>query len=220
MQVDWEKMLLRNFPVVNAAGGGGEVDADLEEPAAVTSERPCIAFRFNLPQSLLRALVHFQLQDIDVLRCLHHDVHTTVAGVALHIHVETHQAEEHIERVLEINLQIAHHLIVAVGEEILQAAHEALSIAIADIFHKPGNGERTFFLNLGSVERIEVFDKALLHLTVGESQLIFVKFRVVALQREVSTLVEQRQRVLVHDVDAVERVGGDSGRAAAAGSRP
>ena len=209
MQVDWEKMLLRNFPVVNAAGGGGEVDADLEEPAAVTSERPCIAFRFNLPQSLLRALVHFQLQDIDILRSLHQDVHAAVGGVTLHLHVEAHQAEEHVERVLEVNLQISHHLIITVGEEVLQAAHEALGITFFHVFHKSGNGKCILLLHFRSVERIEILDEALFHLTVWKPQPILIEAAVIALQRKVAALVEQRQRVLVHDIDAVERVGGE-----------
>ena len=58
-------------------------------------------------------------------------------------------------------------------------------------------------------EVIQVFHKALLHLAVGECQGVDIEAAVITLQGEVPTLVEEGQGVLVHDVDAVERVGGE-----------
>ena len=58
-------------------------------------------------------------------------------------------------------------------------------------------------------EVIQVFHKALLHLAVGECQGVEIKLGIVVLQGEVPTLVEEGQGVLIHDVDAVERVGGE-----------
>ena len=90
--------------------------------------------------------------------------------MAFHIHIEPHQAEEYIERVLEVQLQIAHHLIVAIGKECFQTAHEALGITFAHIFYKLGNREPAFVLCLRRVKRKQIFNKALFHLTIRKPQ--------------------------------------------------
>ena len=48
-----------------------------------------------------------------------------------------------------------------------------------------------------------IFDESLFHFPVRESQSVAVELLVIILDGQVTALVEQWQRVLVHDVDAV-----------------
>ena len=59
-----------------------------------------------------------QFDDIDILGRLDHHVHTAVGRMPLHFHIQPHQVEDHVQRVLQVDFQPAHHLIVARGEEV------------------------------------------------------------------------------------------------------
>ena len=53
-------ILFHDFPVINAASGGGEVDANLEEVTVIMGKGLGITFCLNLSKSLVGSLVQFQ----------------------------------------------------------------------------------------------------------------------------------------------------------------
>ena len=126
--------------------------------------------------------------------------------MTLNAYIQAHQLEQHIYHVLEIYLFVAHYLIVATGKQTLQAAHEAFRIARAHFLYEVANLEWSLLRGLGGIEGNEIPDEAFANLTVGKAEEIGLELLVIARYREITALIKQRQWVLVHDIDAVQRV--------------
>ena len=63
-----------HFPFLDPSRLAGEADPDFENPASIGGKGLGIAFVLDLFQGLVRAGIHLQFHDIDVLAGLHHDV--------------------------------------------------------------------------------------------------------------------------------------------------
>ena len=69
--------------------------------------------------------------------------------MTLYLNIQPHQVEDHVQRVLQVDFQPAHHLIVARGEEVRKAGHEGLGMPTTDVFDKVDNGKPPKVLSLG-----------------------------------------------------------------------
>ena len=173
---------------------------------AVGGKCRAVVLFFYLAQGGIGSLVNLQLEDIDEVACLHHYVHAAIGSMPLNVYIQAHQLEQHIYHVLEIYLLVAHYLIVATGKQTLQAVHEAFRIARAHFLYEVAYLEWSLLRGLGGIEGNEIPDEAFANLTVGKAKEIALELLVIARYREITALIKQRQRVLVHDVDAVQRV--------------
>ena len=76
------------------------------------------------------------LKDVDILLSLDEYVYSPIGRMTFHFGVKTHHLEDNPNRILEIEFRIAHHLIIAIGEEGFQSLHETIHLALLHIFHE------------------------------------------------------------------------------------
>ena len=118
-----------DLPVFDAAGLGGEVDANADYLPAIHPEFAVVFLLFNLPQSLLRAAVIFQLYEVDVVVSLDVYVYTSVGGCGLCLGFQPHKIHEKVESVVEVVLVVHLHLEINTGEIRLHALHRLVRLA-------------------------------------------------------------------------------------------
>ena len=124
-----------NQPLLDIAGLGREVHADLEDLPIVSGERWGVAFLLDLPQGLLGGSVELELHDIYIAIGLQDEVYTPVRGMVLHLRVQADQLEDDEEDVPVMQLRVSlrllpgDHLVGCVGEEALEAVEESVVIA-------------------------------------------------------------------------------------------
>ena len=90
-----------HLPVLEPSGSGGEGGANLENFSAIGPEGPVVSFLLNLVQGILGVLVPLEFQDIDKLVGLDECVYPAVGGMALHLHLLSHELEHYIQGVLD-----------------------------------------------------------------------------------------------------------------------
>lgn len=129
--------------------------------------------------------------------------------MAFDLDVEAEEFEEDVEGVLEVHFLVSYDLVVAVGKERLQAACEGFGLPALYLADEVADGEYAGGGGAGEVVGHKELDEACFDLSVREAECVDVEDFVVVLDGEVSALVDEGQRVLVHHVDAVEYVRGD-----------
>ena len=95
-------MLICYFPLRDAAGCRGEIDAYLVDDAAIALEGLGILLRLYLLKGCIGTLVYLQLKNVDVIGGLDEDVHATVGRMTLHIDIETEKPEPGPKGVLQV----------------------------------------------------------------------------------------------------------------------
>lgn len=110
-------MRLLDLVAFNSSCLRGEVDTYLEELPPVHGERPGIGIVLYLPEGFVSSLVQFAFDDVDIVGDLDNGIHTLVGSRASHLDVETHDLEDEIEDVLEIQLCVADNFVVGIGKE-------------------------------------------------------------------------------------------------------
>lgn len=188
-------------------GLGGEVGPDPEDLPAVGEEGPVVAFLVDLVQGVVGILVTLELQDIDEFVCLDEGVDASVGGVALDLYLLAHQLEHHVHRVLEVELVIAHDLVVHVGEERREAAHQHLHVAGLDVFDELVDGQAGFAADDRGVIVAEGVQEAVFHFFVGIHQRVAVDGRIVIPDGQVAGLEQEGDDIGLAGVDSrkVER---------------
>ena len=194
-------------PVLKAAGLRREADAYLVERARIGGVGEGIALLFYLPKGGLHRVVELQLHDVDIVLRLDDDVDAAVAGVSLHVHIEAQELHDDRHAVLEVQLHVTHHLIRPVGEQCLQARHEALDIALLQVADEIRDEEVLPVSRDGRVERHEEMGESLFHFLVRIAQFVHAESLVVALDGEVAALVDEGYGILHRCVEACQVVG-------------
>ena len=118
-----------------------------------------------------------------------------LGSVVLDLGVEAGQAEDDEQYVLVVQLDVLCHFVRAVGEERLQALHEAVDVPVFHIGDELPDGESAFSLLHRSVVRQQEVHEPFLDLTVRESQFVDPRLGDESLDGEVSALVDHRDRV-------------------------
>ena len=125
--------------------------------------------------------------------------------MTFHLYIQPQQGEKDIHGILKVKLFVAHDGIVAFGKKGCQTLHE--------LFYFPGTNILDKLRNVYDAVPVfryiifrEVLYEALAHLAVGKTQSVGLELFVVVFDGQISALVEQRQRVLVHGVDGIEGV--------------
>ena len=124
--------------------------------------------------------------------------------MALHLHVEAHQLEDNRQCVLEINLHLSHHLVVAVGKQCLQTGHEAFDIAVSDIPNEIIDGKRPVH-SARKIVGAKELGKTPFHLLIRESETVTFELFVKVLDGQIAALEQQRNRVVVHHIHTIHR---------------
>ena len=192
-------------------GLGGEVGADPEKFAVVSSEGPVIALLVDLVQGVVGILVAFELQDIDELVGLDEGVDAAVGGVAFDLHLLPHQLEHHIHRVLEVEFVVAHELVVHVGEEGREAAHQHIDVAGLDVPYEFVDGQLATVPVDWRVELAQGLHETVFHFPVGVVEVVKAKACVKAFDGQIPALVQQGDDIRTAGIGAGEQGCGHLG---------
>ncbi len=158
------------LPLVDTPFLSRKVQTHLEQLTRIGGKWLGIAFLLYLLQGDVGTLVDLQLEDVDVFFRLHQDVHSSIGGMAFHLYIKTKQGKEHIHRIVEIQLLVAHQGIVAISEEGLQTVHEAFCVTCPNLPNEIGDVECRLVFLFGCVKRHQILDKALSHFPIGKSK--------------------------------------------------
>ena len=180
---------------------GGKISADFENFALISGEGPVVSLLVNLVQGVIGILVPLELQDIDVFVCLDERVNAAVGGVPLHFDLLAHQLEHHIHRVLEIELVVAHDLVVHVGEECAEPSHQHLDGSATDVLDEFINREAGLALYDRSKILAQGIQETILDLFVGIYQRISINAAVVVLNGQIAGLVEEGNDIGADGID-------------------
>lgn len=179
----------------------GEVGPDPEDLSAVGEEGPVVAFFVDLVQRVVGVFVALELQDIDEAVGLDEGVDAPVGGVALHLHLLADHPEHHVHSVLEVELVIAHNLVVHIGEEGREAAHQHFGVAGMDVFDKFIDRQAGFAADDRGVVIAEGIQKTVFHFFVGIHQRIAVDGLVITPDGQVAGLEQEGDDIGLASVD-------------------
>ena len=163
--------------------------------ASVRLIRYQVTFIINLLQGLFCRAVQFELEDVNVFRGLHYGVRTAFSTFHFRLRELAHQLEDKVEHYLIVTFGLCVQFVGEVGKEGLQAGEEGVVIACTQFLHKLTDIKSLVAVRHRSVVWYQKVDKTIADFVVGELQQVIAKLLVVVLNGEITTLVNQRDRI-------------------------
>ena len=197
-----------HYPLVDVPGLAAEVHTYAVNFTAVLCEREGVLFILYLFKCILCAPVQLELHDIYIAVGLQHQVYPASRCMVFHFRVQPRQSEHYEKDVLVMQLDVLRQLVRAVRQERLQTFHEAVDVARFDVGYEVPDRESAPRLLQWSVIRKEELEEPFFHFPVREAQFIYARLRDIALDGQVTALVNHRYRIGRRRIDAVKDIGG------------
>lgn len=180
------------FPPANRPRGTVKNHANLYHTPAVCPVRDGILLAVNLSQRLFRGTVVFELEDINDILQLHHHIRTAYGTLHFRLHILPHQPEQQIENGLIMLFGLVLQIIGNGGKEGTGTLQAALHITLHQVAKERDDVEGVVLGRQVHVRGKQGFNEPFTDLTVGIGQTIDLEITVIALNGQITALVEHR----------------------------
>ena len=180
------------FPPANRPRGTVKIHTNLDHTPAVRPVRDGILLAVNLSQRLFRGTVVFELEDINDILQLHHHIRTAYGTLHFRLHILPHQPEQQIENGLIMLFGLVLQIIGNGGKEGTGTLQAALHITLHQVAKERDDVEGVVLGRQVHVRGKQGFNEPFTDLTVGIGQTIDLEITVIALNGQITALVEHR----------------------------
>ena len=189
-------ILFLHQPTFYVASFCREFDTDFHYLSVVRLKRYSISLIMNLLESLFSRTVQLELEHIYILRSLNNGISSSLRTMNFGLRELPHQLEYQIDHNLIMAFGLIIQFIREIGKESLEAMHESIRISVFQFPNELTDVETLLVICNGSIERNQEIQKSIADLIVRISQLIYFESVIILLDGQITTLINQRNRIV------------------------